>query len=844
MTELTWLHLSDWHQRGEEFDREVMRNALKRDIEKRTEFCSDLAKIDFIIFSGDVAFSGKANEYQAAKAKLFDPLLEAADLEPKDLFIVPGNHDLDRQVVESLPLELKKRPPISAKEVQDSLCDKETRSMILKPFQEFVNFIKSYTHQSQPGYGDIRIIPDKSIALLGLNTAWMSGRAGDDSEKGVVHVGEPQIEDPLNRTFDQDVKIAVLHHPFEWFAKEERELIEHRLIDKCDFILTGHEHRSRVLLNPNRNGFCAQISTGAGYGGRIPDDPLEINSYNFVHFDLETKVGVIFFRRWFQERTEWKADTVAFREGKFVFDLKEVTWQNQMILRQKGTRIEKIQEVSRVAESSEEDKLVGQFIRELYVPRIIINKLSEKITIDNILNAEWPGDVGDPIDPIRSLIIGSMEKHGEGTAVEGLVAIRDRVNRLFDTSSSLTDEQMKKIAYILFYHYSLIGKLAINRKDSYISSNVIEALNSIGCKAVEKKFRCIAYESIVTIEGLGENGAQEKFGNVVEFAIEAMMDIGRKSSKLGSEFEYATQWAATLLGRLAVKAIKNDLINEANHATEALGSIGSTSAGKELRFAAISSAGALENVAEECTNPTFSNIAIAAITYLRNIGLQAARNKISGAVGQIAESLVILVEKAAEQEQYERIPVIAWSLGFVGVESAGERELAESTHTVADRLDRVVKFVDELDQFNKRSEVISQASRDLGIIGQKAAENRISNVASRVAFAFGSVGPIAAKNNIDIHIIESYLDLILEAAEKTVETDISMGSALYHLGRTYNVLEFYPKAEKASRKATEIDHPQRILAWIQLQKSLLGQGKNIEAEKALQEYKKLKEKDN
>jgi hypothetical protein len=67
MSGLTWLHLSDWHQRGKDFDRRVVRDALIKDIERRTAINPALAKIDLIVFSGDIAFGAKPEEYRAAK---------------------------------------------------------------------------------------------------------------------------------------------------------------------------------------------------------------------------------------------------------------------------------------------------------------------------------------------------------------------------------------------------------------------------------------------------------------------------------------------------------------------------------------------------------------------------------------------------------------------------------------------------------------------------------------------------------------------------------------------------------------------------------------------------------
>src|SRR5712691_82618 len=109
MPAITWLHLSDWHQKGPDFDRKVVRDALIKDIRNRAAINPSLAKIDLIIFSGDIAFGGLEPEYKTAKEQLFDPILKATDLTPAELFFVPGNHDLNRDVVSvMLPADLQK----------------------------------------------------------------------------------------------------------------------------------------------------------------------------------------------------------------------------------------------------------------------------------------------------------------------------------------------------------------------------------------------------------------------------------------------------------------------------------------------------------------------------------------------------------------------------------------------------------------------------------------------------------------------------------------------------------------------------------------------------------------
>jgi predicted phosphodiesterase len=128
---------------------------LLNDIEGRINISPDLAKIDFIIFSGDVAYAGKSDEYSAAKKELFDPLLKATGLSPDRLFIVPGNHDLDKDKFDLLPAALT-RPLKSDAEIQNWLNDDVKRGRLLDPFEAFTRFVTKYTGQDRSDYGSVR----------------------------------------------------------------------------------------------------------------------------------------------------------------------------------------------------------------------------------------------------------------------------------------------------------------------------------------------------------------------------------------------------------------------------------------------------------------------------------------------------------------------------------------------------------------------------------------------------------------------------------------------------------------------------------------------------------------
>lgn len=326
MTRLTWLHLSDWHQKGNDFDRKVVRDKLIDDIRDRAGIDPNLTQIDFIVFSGDLVFGGKQAEYKTAQECFLDPVLEATGLKPDRLFIVPGNHDLDHEVFELLPPALQRG--LNEEECKNWLADERKRKRLLEPFEAFSAFVNDYTGQDSPDYASIRMWSDlggKKIALLGLNSAWMCGRNKDNNGKindyGFTLLGEPQIHDALNQIAEADVRLVILHHSFEWLAEFDRHRIEERLGKAAHFILCGHQHFPQIKINKGTSGDTVIIPAGASYERRTANNPRYTNAYNFVSLDLSVGKGIVYLRRWNDQGTEWIFDSYSYVGGKYEFDL-------------------------------------------------------------------------------------------------------------------------------------------------------------------------------------------------------------------------------------------------------------------------------------------------------------------------------------------------------------------------------------------------------------------------------------------------------------------------------------------------------------------------------------------
>ena len=322
MTTLNWLHLTDWHQRGDEFNRKVVRDALLKDIRERKKISPDLEFIDFIFFSGDVSYNGCLEEYRASIEQFFNPILNAAEVAVNRLIIVPGNHDVEWAALDLLPSSIHEKLD-SHERVNEWLLDEQKRRILLEPMSCFRQFANEYLGKDilipDPAYGYSRCfdIRGKKIAVLGINSAWLSGRHKETKDgKEIVNdyghliIGETQFYDLLQKEdfCKADLKIGVMHHPFDWLTNFDRQNVRDRLKKACHFILHGHEHQPDVRIETGTGGDCIVIPAGPSYDRREPEISRCANAYNFAHLDFNTGKGKVYLRR-YDDRQGWIKDT-------------------------------------------------------------------------------------------------------------------------------------------------------------------------------------------------------------------------------------------------------------------------------------------------------------------------------------------------------------------------------------------------------------------------------------------------------------------------------------------------------------------------------------------------------
>lgn len=261
---VTWLHISDFHIRaGDPYDRDVVLRALVASVRDHRE----RGKTPNLIFAtGDIAYSGKSIEYEIATT-FFDALLGAAGLDRRSLFVIPGNHDVDRDLGVGLARTLESREQADAyfaPHVPKPHLSQKLGAFIAW-YNEYFTDVRSFPTNSTCGPVEIVELSGCRIGIVPLNSALFC-QGDDDHDK--LFVGRRCLDVLQDTPASVDLWIALIHHPLEWLSSIEGSNVRATLQKHIDVILSGHLHKTDVTSIVGVGGRAVHISAGAAYQSR------------------------------------------------------------------------------------------------------------------------------------------------------------------------------------------------------------------------------------------------------------------------------------------------------------------------------------------------------------------------------------------------------------------------------------------------------------------------------------------------------------------------------------------------------------------------------------------------
>lgn len=327
---LTWLHLSDLHARlRTDWDSRQITDSLVRDLKSMQKVHG--LRPDFIFLTGDVVFGAVSGEnmtdqYQLAKnfldavRKAFEP-----EIQIRDLYLVPGNHDVDRCEITPDQTEWLRHSDRKLPDILSAMQDgkKQWRTWMDR-LANYRNFLTTYglLHLAPDDphliYGDAREIHGIRVGIAGLNTAWS---CADNEDKAKLWFGADwQIPQVKQRMGPVNFEFVLFHHPVNWFTAHEDPDTMRRLRQEFAVVLHGHEHKEWV--EPDSEGRLV-LSAGACY-----ESSWMANGYNFGFIDLDQQQGGIRLRQWDSTGHGWVPRNVANKTHDGLWTLPHLPWIN------------------------------------------------------------------------------------------------------------------------------------------------------------------------------------------------------------------------------------------------------------------------------------------------------------------------------------------------------------------------------------------------------------------------------------------------------------------------------------------------------------------------------------
>ena len=238
---LAILHLSDLHIAKDNYQW-LVKNSDKI-VSAVWNVFSECGKI-IIVVSGDIAFSGKDEQYGYAK-EFFRALLRAfaeknllnTELENK-IVCVPGNHDCNFDNEESPRKMLLPSIRLNAGSIDQNVFN--LVSSVQNEYESFAKDImndKGFTRSINSNL--IIKAGDKTVLFRLYNTAWMSTLK--EAQNSIVMPTNLFV----NEDCDADLVISVFHHYYSWITPEcdnNKNSFRQHIMHSSNVVMFGHEH--------------------------------------------------------------------------------------------------------------------------------------------------------------------------------------------------------------------------------------------------------------------------------------------------------------------------------------------------------------------------------------------------------------------------------------------------------------------------------------------------------------------------------------------------------------------------------------------------------------------------
>lgn len=328
MRRISIVHISDIHfDKCEPENQGLIINAFFKDL---NSLLVDKPKDDiYCIISGDLVQAGNSsNIYDSFYNKFIKRLMKIISV--KNIICTPGNHDLNRNIIENNFEEYQKLVNKDYSEVEFNNLVKEDKSLISQKFYYYRNFCEdrlSIPNFNIYGYS-VNLIPE--ISCFCLNSALLSyGGLNKINDERILKIETSELNKWLDEN-DGRKKILILHHPFEHLSEYAQKELNSMLRSGIDIIISGHIH--------DQNLENSYISQEAKYikcsSPQLFSDKTDLNGYSILHSE-DSNLLKIEYRQWSKRQRKFMSGQEFSGTENGIFEFKKVGYSKDDFILEK-----------------------------------------------------------------------------------------------------------------------------------------------------------------------------------------------------------------------------------------------------------------------------------------------------------------------------------------------------------------------------------------------------------------------------------------------------------------------------------------------------------------------------
>ncbi|MCA6438040.1 MAG: metallophosphoesterase [Bacteroidetes bacterium] len=308
------IHISDFHQESDEltFKKDQLVTALLDDMQQYVNPDSILVFSGDLIDKGGKGFSKKTkNPFLSMQNSFLNKIVERHPLLKEKIFIVPGNHDIQRDVVTPIEQSGMLLETATLAKIEETIKNIRSKNIYTSRLEKYKAFESDYYQPYKDknlSYFENSFIVKLNGTKVGIscfNSSWL---CYDESDKGKLVIGEAQIERSLKFIKDCAVKIAITHHPLEHLSKIDYDCIYPTVEREYDMHLSGHVHN---MDSSYRQGLYGDLLNSISRSTVADHNPVRkyINGYSIIDYTKNHSSKII-LRQYVETKKAFVPDNV------------------------------------------------------------------------------------------------------------------------------------------------------------------------------------------------------------------------------------------------------------------------------------------------------------------------------------------------------------------------------------------------------------------------------------------------------------------------------------------------------------------------------------------------------